>query len=636
MNETWIPGGDGSFMKQHNTHVLSVLLFALLSLALFALPAFAVPAAPGSIYTGEEALCRSHAGKLITLNQLPDRVPGGARRVRRPGETTKDIPLLTLVIGFRDVPYRDDYDWADEIFRQSESLRAFYTDMSFGKFTFDPVKETSAYRTDGNTNTADKVNDGVIHVKLNRNHENWTGVGLLQTSVALRDLSMAKSIHEALEKASDYMDFAQYDTNKDGEISTDELALAFVFAGYEASAIDEDGFIYGVGKYLWAHAWSIEEMIEGYGWNSRRLTIPKPDGVAVSSYIAIAEQLKDGEREPISVLAHELGHYLGLPDLYNTVYDENGPWSGFDVGSVSVMASGSWGINPAGGYVPYSMDAWSRYVLGWIKPTEAKTDGNYNVISQSYGAAAQDFAVVRIETQTEGEYYLLENRQLKKWDAGLAAEYEGASLTSGIILWHVDMNAFEQYADDNAVNNPDHRPAVMPLYPEVSGDDKVSFVSKDGDVFVGNPFFDKSFWNKGFSTLGRALDLPLYGRDGKADDRGARQTSGIKVQFTSNSAHKMTIKLDTSAKKHFHTWKADKILVKPTCTTPGEQLMVCTGCGVSEKGVAEALGHDIGDNGVCTRCGKAFCPLCKGEHTGFFGGIVGFFHRIIWRMTHLF
>ena len=624
-------------MKRNN--VKRLLLFAVLLalLVVCAVSVCAVPAKPGGAFSGEDAVCRSHVGELVTLDKIPNGYKNGASKIERPGETTKDIPLLTLVIGFSDVKYRDDYDWATEIFKSQESLRAYYTDMSFGKFTFDPVSETSAYQKDNNTNRYDKANDGVIHVKLNRKHENWTGMGLTQLGVMARDLSMAEAIIDAIGKAANYINFSNYDANKDGVIGTNEMALALVFAGYEASAIDTDGFAEGVAKYLWAHAWSLEEMIEEYGWGNR-LNEPTPHGVKVTSYIAIAEQMAKDQMEPISILAHELGHYLGLPDLYNTLYDTSGEWGEYDVWNASVMASGSWGINPAGGFIPYSMDAWSRYVLGWITPTEATKSGTYSLISQKYGTGTQDFAAVRIEMQTEGEYYLLENRQQTKWDAGLAQAYDGASLTSGIILWHVDMNVFDKYFDDNAVNNADHRPAVMPLYPESDDDEHFTFIGKSAGIYVGNPFFDAAYWKKGFPGLGTSLNLPLYGRaeSGNPDSRDARLLSGIKVEFLSNSAHKMQIRLDTSSKVHFHTWKETAVVKSPTCTETGTSKVVCTECGVKDTQTVAALGHDIGSDGVCTRCGKAFCPYCHGEHTGFFGSIVGFFHRVIWRLTHLF
>ncbi len=196
-------------MKRNSLKLMLTVALVLLCLAAFAAAAFAVPAAPGSPYTGQEALCRSHPGELVTLDRIPAGQKGGPRRIPRPGETTRDIPLLTLVIGFRDIGYRDDYDWANEIYRSQESLRAYYSDMSFGKFTFDPVRESSACGVDGNTNRADRADDGVIHVTVNRNHDNWTGVGLTQTGVKLRDLAMARAICDAINEAGRYTYWAQ-------------------------------------------------------------------------------------------------------------------------------------------------------------------------------------------------------------------------------------------------------------------------------------------------------------------------------------------------------------------------------------------------------------------------------------------
>ena len=56
-----------------------------------------------------------------------------------------------------------------------------------------------------------------------------------------------------------------------------------------------------------------------------------------------------------------------------------------------------------------------------------------------------------------------------------------------------------------------------------------------------------------------------------------------------------------------------------------------------------ALGHiDEDNNGLCDRCeqqmeGGDHCPKCGKIHNGgFFDKLTGFFHRIIYRLTHLF
>ncbi|MFD0571612.1 M6 family metalloprotease domain-containing protein [Kitasatospora gansuensis] len=71
------------------------------------------------------------------------------------------------------------------------------------------------------------------------------------------------------------------------------------------------------------------------------------------------------ENGGLGVFAHEYGHDLGLPDLYDT------SGSGIDnsVGFWSLMSSGSWlGTGKESiGNKPADLDAWSKLQLGWLK-----------------------------------------------------------------------------------------------------------------------------------------------------------------------------------------------------------------------------------------------------------------------------
>ena len=63
-------------------------------------------------------------------------------------------------------------------------------------------------------------------------------------------------------------------------------------------------------------------------------------------------------------MAHEIGHDINWPDLYDVDYTSSG------VGYWSLMASGSW--SDAGGEPgssPSLPDAWSRWYQGWVTPT---------------------------------------------------------------------------------------------------------------------------------------------------------------------------------------------------------------------------------------------------------------------------
>ena len=535
---------------------LAVFVFVIL-FVLAAGTAFAVPA-PGAAGKGSGA-CRSHYGSLVTLDDIPVR-SAGAFCAPSVAPVNKSIPLITVVIGFSNVPYEDGFNWADTIFSGPKSLAAYYTDMSFGKFTFTPAPETSAFGVGDNTNEADAPNDGVVHVKLSSEHKDWANEDEYP--------ALAQAIIAALEAADPYVDFSAFDADENGVIGTNELAVGFVFAGYEGSA----SYTYplGIEKYLWAHAWSVGGIISEYNCD---FSVPAPDGVHVDEYISIAEQMDESTQEPISVLAHELGHYLGLPDLYDTSVYPSPKWNKYDVSDYSVMAQGSWGIDPDGGYIPYSMDVWSRCALGWCEPVTADGDGDYTVTAQSY-TAEDAFSAVCIPTQREGEYYLLENRQFVKWDAGLSLGHDAG----GIILWHVDDAVFEQYNEANQVNDSFHRPGVMPLYPELAKG-AYTFIGNAAKVLTGKPFFSASFWASLFGENAAPLDLPLYGSGDAADNRAARLLSGLKVGFSDDCAPQMTVRF--SAADHVE-FLEETPGTAPTCTEPGRaSYWTCGYCGAA-------------------------------------------------------
>ncbi|MCR5042023.1 MAG: leucine-rich repeat protein [Clostridia bacterium] len=518
---------------------------------------------PKVCMTGRESGpgCKSKVFDLVTLDDIPVRSPaliGGKSFAPSLTKADKNLPLVIIVAGFEDVAYEDGFDWAQEIFKTEYSLSQYYTDMSFGQFTFVPAVESSAFGTDGNTNAADAANDGIIHVTLPMKHDNW--IDLAEGTP--EEVTLVQMVAGAIEAADDYIDFASYDADGDGVIANNELALGLVVAGYEASA--SDSFKLGEKNYLWAHAWDIAEYPD----------VPSPtvDGVSVTAYIAISEQMEDNDdiiQEPISVLAHELGHYLGLPDLYDVYYLEGEPWSGYSCYCLSVMDSGSWGVTEDGGYRPYSMDAWSRSILGWFDPMVAEADGEFSVNAQSSG----EFSALRIPTLVDGEYYLLENREFTGWDEGLAIDYSGGGgiiivmddvgddytydsdetgeeivgeepedITSGIIIWHIDDNVYDEYNDSNEVNTCNHRPAVMPVYPESDNSGNVTFIGSAPDFY--SPFFNSTVWAEKYApTLGDSLDLPLY--------NGAvypyqRVLSGTKLSFLDPEGAKLNVAVELS------------------------------------------------------------------------------------------
>ncbi|MBQ7703619.1 MAG: cell wall-binding repeat-containing protein [Firmicutes bacterium] len=508
-------------------------------------------------------------------------------------DTPKEIPLLVLVLEFTNIDYQDDYDWADHIFKGSHSLAQYYQDMSFNQFSFVPAKETSEYKVSGNHNTRDKVNDGIVHLTLDSKHGAWAGDDYYEMKAYVRCLV------KAIDMADQYVDFYSVDANGEGELTTDEFALAVVVAGYEG-AYDQN-CTEGKNYYLWSFAWNISS---GWYWyfrfdypNSEDF-LPRPDGVGVDSYITIPEQLEPGRMEPISVLAHELGHYLGLPDLYTTDYDYSALWGAYDVGFLSVMCSGPWGYSEElDDYCPVAFDAWSRSVLGWVKPVTVtgETSGTFNVASDNGG-----YNVLKVETGVSGDYYLLEAREYTGWDAGLDIDSKSGQFSGycyadyadngGLICWHIDDDVYEEYAASNEVNNTYHRPAVMPLYPELDKYGNVTFIGNiDKANSTAQPFFTYDIWQDVYAGHMDCIDFPTYNGSDKFSDR---TYSGVRMNILPPAGdHSVRVSFGDTGKKILRLAGDDRY---DTAIEAADQLKLLNGAEKFDR-IIVASGADFPD-----------------------------------------
>ena len=127
----------------------------------------------------------------------------------------------------------------------------------------------------------------------------------------------------------------------------------------------------------------------------------------------------DSRMAGIGTFCHEFGHVLGWPDFYDT----NGSDFGTGVGGFnwSLMCQGS---RNDGGRTPPSLTAMERMMAGWLTPTTLTRSGDYELNS------IQQNEAYLIATDTEGEFFLLENRQQTGWDRALKGH--------GMLIYHVD------------------------------------------------------------------------------------------------------------------------------------------------------------------------------------------------------
>ncbi|MCW3818362.1 immune inhibitor A [Micromonospora sp. DR5-3] len=175
---------------------------------------------------------------------------------------------------------------------------------------------------------------------MNGHPDNPLGAGRLATDAI-----------DALAKMDPSFPWADYDIEDQGDRDGDGNYhepdgvidhLVLVHAGKGKSSGGGDQGVYAV----WAHSSAVAG---GY-------TIPGTN-LRVSNYIVQPEDAGLG------VFAHEFGHDLGLPDLYDT----SGNNSDSDVDFWDLMASGSHSgeIFQA---LPTHMGIWDKWVLGWADP----------------------------------------------------------------------------------------------------------------------------------------------------------------------------------------------------------------------------------------------------------------------------
>ncbi len=309
-------------------------------------------------------------------------------------------------------------EWNSKFFGATDSMRDYYQKASYGKLDISAAAEGHGI-----------ANDGVV---------GWLTLPYAHPNTANFPNGAAdrKTTADAVKAADAYVNYKAYDTNNDGKLSSRELHVTVIVAGQEGACCRS------YGKAVWGHFWTLLSTEQ-----------PTVDGVLFGSAAAGGGYTQFGEfhrdhMATIGVMVHEMGHDLGLPDLYDTDGTSEG------VGDWSVMGSGAW--NTVSGHIgamPAFPDAWSRAYEGWLTPKR-------EVGARSVGQATTSDAVYQLHDNPggidwlsnvrsgTGEYFLVENRQKVGYDAGLPG--------CGLLVWHID----ESRTYTNKANADDARRLV--------------------------------------------------------------------------------------------------------------------------------------------------------------------------------
>ncbi|UCC47465.1 MAG: M6 family metalloprotease domain-containing protein [Gemmatimonadota bacterium] len=160
---------------------------------------------------------------------------------------------------------------------------------------------------------------------------------------------------------------------------------------------------------------------------------PRPGGgfVRLDPYFIQSAVNCDGtDVQPITTIAHELGHLLGLPDLYHPVYGILPEQRRWVVGCWSLMAAGAWGCGDVARSEwkrPTHVGAWEKQQLGWLDQVRGVPAGELQELMLAPVQTAREILEIPLG---EPERLLVEYRQRISFDRDLPAE--------GVLIYRIN------------------------------------------------------------------------------------------------------------------------------------------------------------------------------------------------------
>ena len=255
------------------------------------------------------------------------------------------------------------------------------------------------------------------------------------------------------------IDFSTYDGDNDGFVD----CIHIVFAGNRYSA-SGNGII-------WPFTANFPSVIT-------------KDGKQIAEYMMTPEKRGDIETniDNIGTICHELGHILGAPDFYPVGVGPAGRQF-LGTGKWDVMGTGCYNGKKNGNAPAHHNPYTKTTIFKWTTPnTISATEKNivYNVATSSQA----ETEIYKISTATEGEFYLLENRQKVYFDSCL--------VDSGLLIYHIHSDIESAIAIDS-VNSylPQKCYLVDPLASQnIPTSDTSSYGVPDWNIFPYSSLYE--------------------------------------------------------------------------------------------------------------------------------------------------
>ncbi|WP_172384415.1 immune inhibitor A domain-containing protein [Streptomyces sp. MNP-20] len=349
--------------------------------------------------------------------------------------------------------------------KTKHSLKTYYEKTSSGRYSVDgtvsdwvkvdynEARYGSNYCGDNNcANVWDAVRDGVTAWEKDQKAKGRTDAQI--------KADLAK-----------YDKWDRYDFDNDGNFNEPDGYIdhfQIVHAGEDESA---GGGAEGPNA-LWAHRWY------AYGDDAGK-TGPgnnKAGGTQIGkSGIWVGDYTMQPENGGLGVFAHEYGHDLGLPDLYDTT----GPGAAGEnsVGFWSLMSAGSWlgTAKNAIGDLPGDMTSWDKFQLGWLNYAKAKaaTKSTHKLGVSEYNTRNKQALLVTLPKKSVTTTVVKPTEGANQWWSGQDDDLRN-TLTRSVDLTGKSKAELSLDGWWDIERNYDY------LYTEVSTDGGASFTPVDG------------------------------------------------------------------------------------------------------------------------------------------------------------
>jgi len=349
-------------------------------------------------------------------------------------------PILLVLIEFLDQTHSPNHDFDyfnDIVWNGVTSVVDYFLEVSYGQFTFTKAGILGWYSSS--------------RCRIDEWEDNFVEISQEAFEIASQDQSF---------------NFSQFDKNDDQIITYDELSIIIVSSGTQY----QPSFAYYVRD-------SIKNIIT---W----------DGVFLDGECCFVS-----ERWDWSSYAHELGHSLGLPDLYDYSFvDVTG--DSYGVGPYDIMCST---------YHKSHFSAWCKIRLGWIEPVIVENDGYYEVHDVE---THPEVYLLPVPYRDSEEYFLVENR----WRG---IHYDLQLPDQGIVIWHIDDSRLGEYWGGTAPrpnnNNNDETHKLVDV--ECADNPSSHFVNADDFDAMRNWGDKYDLWDKNeysFTDTSTPCNARLY------------------------------------------------------------------------------------------------------------------------------